>query len=98
MKIFSLLCLLFAALTLGAQMTCELSLPEGYCTVPDCETIGCPDDGVCIVFNQDQSFCMLQCANDADCREGYVCVTQFGAQPFCNDAAGEHQASAEESP
>jgi len=36
----------------GQEMYCESSLPDGYCTVQDCESDGCPDEGVCVVFNQ----------------------------------------------
>lgn len=72
----------------GASMFCERSMPDGYCTLQDCETRGCPDEGVCIVFDPDTSYCMAACAKNGDCRDGYVCVKDFGAHPFCNDARG----------
>jgi len=71
----------------GTEMYCENSMPEGYCTVKTCEITGCPDFGVCVVFDLDTSFCMTPCELDTDCREGYVCVDDFGPHPFCNETA-----------
>ena len=68
----------------GTEMYCERSMPEGYCTVKTCEVIDCPDFGVCVTFDLDNSFCMMPCEADVDCREGYTCVTNFGPHPFCN--------------
>lgn len=73
----------------GATMFCERSLPGGYCTRKDCEVNGCPDGGVCIVFEYDVSYCMADCADNGDCRDGYECVKDFGAHAFCNDKRGE---------
>ncbi len=72
----------------GRSMFCERSLPDGYCTIKDCEDRACPDDGVCIRFDESTSWCMQPCENDGDCRDDYVCVTDFGVHPFCNDARG----------
>ena len=36
----------------GTKMYCEPSLTDGYCTRKDCETSGCSDEGVCVVFYQ----------------------------------------------
>ena len=71
----------------GSEMFCERSMPEGYCTVKSCENRDCPDFGVCVSFDQDQSFCMRPCDVDTDCRDGYVCVSDFGPHPFCNEVA-----------
>lgn len=68
----------------GTGLVCERSLPGGYCTVEDCLIDGCPDEGVCIEFDTFTSFCMDPCQGAGDCREGYVCVDDFGAHPFCN--------------
>ena len=73
----------------GSAMYCELSLPDGYCTLKDCVYHSCPDSGVCVRFTEDTSYCMLQCKSNADCRGGYRCVTDFGLYPFCNDSGGE---------
>ncbi len=68
----------------GQNLVCETSLPDGYCTTRDCDLESCPDDSVCIEFRPDLSFCMASCASNGDCREGYVCVRDFGSHPFCN--------------
>lgn len=72
----------------GAGLICEQSLPGGYCTLTDCERDGCPEEGVCIRFATNVSYCMLQCDSSDDCRDGYRCVDDFGSTAFCNDAQG----------
>ena len=72
----------------GRSMFCELSLPGGYCTLENCDNKNCPDDGVCIRFTEDISWCMQPCEGNGDCRDGYTCVKDFGLYPFCNDARG----------
>ncbi len=73
----------------GNRMYCELSMPQGYCTVKDCVVGGCPEQSVCVRFSHDVSFCMYACESNSDCRDGYRCVTDFGPHAFCNDADGE---------
>jgi len=73
----------------GTSMYCETSLPSGYCTRRSCERDGCPEVGVCVVFQPAVSYCMASCATDSDCRDGYRCVTDFGPHPFCGDARAE---------
>ena len=71
----------------GRTMFCEPSLPDGYCTIADCVHRDCPDEGVCVRFDDDTSYCMLACESNGDCRDGYRCVDDFGPHPFCNDAS-----------
>lgn len=73
----------------GQGMFCEKSLPDGYCTIRSCVESGCPEEAVCIRFDNDTSYCMAHCGGDGDCRGGYRCVKDFGLYPFCNDASGE---------
>lgn len=73
----------------GASMFCERSMPDGYCTLKNCVARGCPDEGVCIEFDPDTSYCMAPCEANGDCRDGYTCVEGFGVHAFCNDARGE---------
>lgn len=72
----------------GRTMFCERSLPGGYCTLKDCRVSGCPSEGVCIAFDEDNSWCMFACDVDDDCRDGYRCVRDFGGHGFCNDVRG----------
>ena len=72
----------------GASMFCERAMPGGYCTLKDCVDRGCPEEGVCIVFDPDTSYCMAACERDDDCRNDYICVDDFGTHPFCNDERG----------
>ena len=74
----------------GRVLYCERSLPGGYCTKRNCVTDACPDEGVCVVFESEVSFCMLRCDTDDDCRDdGYACVKDFGPHAFCNDIRGQ---------
>ena len=70
----------------GTDLTCDTSQPEGYCTLKGCEPNECPDEGVCIRFPDDSSFCMQRCESGGDCRDGYVCVNNYGDAPFCNSS------------
>ncbi len=72
----------------GQSMVCERSLPEGYCTRENCAVVECPAGGLCVQFDADTSYCMQPCEQDEDCRDGYICVAQFGPHPFCNDTLG----------
>ena len=68
-------------------LVCDLSFPDGYCTRDSCDDVPCPDEGVCIDFTEQSSYCMLPCGSDDDCRGGYVCVQDFGSHPFCHAAS-----------
>ena len=68
-------------------LECELTLPDGYCTRSHCDTLGCPDEGICVAFDDHTSYCMDPCAEDAECRDDYVCVREFGPHPFCHAAS-----------
>ena len=68
----------------GQGLYCESSLPGGYCTRSACTSQGCPDEGICVLFDEDTSFCMLPCSGADDCRDDYLCVEDFGGHPFCH--------------
>ena len=68
----------------GTNRICDTSLPGGYCTRAECEVNDCPDEAVCIAFEDGHSFCMKYCNDDGDCRGGeYVCVQDVGDHPYC---------------
>lgn len=75
----------------GRSLFCERSMPDGYCTLKNCEDEGCPDEGVCIRFSADVSWCMAPCSANGDCRDGYTCVKDFGTHAFCNDERGQNR-------
>jgi hypothetical protein len=65
---------------------CDPAQPAGYCTIFNCEPNGCPDEAVCVAFNEpscsspalsrrfQRTFCMFVCESDSDCRSGYKCL------------------------
>lgn len=80
-----------SALDCSAQGTrlCDRTQPGGYCTIAGCEKGSCPEEAVCVKFRADVerlavTYCMLQCDDDGDCREGdgYECTRadEFGAE------------------
>ena len=52
---------------------CDVTVEGGYCTVPNCEPGGCPEDSLCVIFDRDTSFCMAVCERDDECRDDHVC-------------------------
>lgn len=59
---------------------CDVSQPDGYCTLPNCDPNSCPDDALCIGFDAhaprlERRYCMAGCEDDSDCRTPeYHCV------------------------
>src|SRR5690242_10057186 len=61
---------------------CDPTQPGGYCTIFNCEPDRCPDEAVCVAFNEiscsspslsrrfQRTFCMLHCNSNNDCRDG----------------------------
>ncbi len=68
----------------GTGLICDASLPDGYCTRKNCLVDGCPDEGVCVTFDEDTANCMKPCVSDSDCRTDFVCIADFGPHAFCN--------------
>ena len=62
---------------------CDTTMAEGYCTTARCLFTGCPEEAVCIEFSDFDSFCMLRCESDDDCRDGYGCIGDLGRSAFC---------------
>jgi hypothetical protein len=74
---------------LGERL-CDVSQPNGYCTIFNCEPDTCPNS-VCVGFNAktdaacpndgrwarfERTFCLKECSSNSDCRDSYVCVLQ----------------------
>lgn len=47
---------------------CDITAPDGYCLVQDCDPNGCPANSICVPFENDASFCLEFCESDDDCR------------------------------
>ncbi len=58
---------------------CDTSMPDGYCTIFNCEAGSCPSESVCVEFHGGaerftRRFCVRGCDKVSDCRGGYRCV------------------------
>jgi hypothetical protein len=72
--------------SINGDRLCDTTQTGGYCTVFNCEPNGCPDDALCVAFEETscsgavqtsrfrRTFCMASCESDGDCRSGYRCV------------------------
>jgi hypothetical protein len=72
--------------SVSGDRLCDSTQPAGYCTVFNCEPNQCPDDALCVAFNEPtcsspaqatrfrRTFCMAVCESDGDCRAGYRCL------------------------
>jgi len=67
----------------GQGRVCDRSSRGGYCTVSPCAPGTCPDNSVCVEFENKESYCMALCDSDGDCRSGYRCDDETGAAPYC---------------
>lgn len=68
-----------SACSVNGDRLCDRSQPGGYCTILDCQADQCPDDAICVRFNEDSPrlsvvACMKQCGGNGDCRGGYRCM------------------------
>ena len=66
-----------------AGQTCDLISDGGYCTMLDCREGECPENSVCVTFENNDRFCMASCQQTDDCRDGYMCDRELGPAPFC---------------
>lgn len=71
---------------------CDTSQPGGYCTIANCTSATCGDEGVCVRFRPDEprlsaDWCMASCEDTGDCgRDAYVCKSAAQLNP--TDAEG----------
>lgn len=71
----------------GTGLFCDLSTPDGYCTVSPCRTGECPEEAVCVDFGGEASYCMRRCDDGQGCRDGLTCREDLGEVAFCGVAA-----------
>ena len=65
--------------SVSGDRLCDTSMPDGYCTLFNCEPDGCPGDSICVQFHASserfaRSFCMAPCTDPKNCRAGYTCA------------------------
>ncbi len=60
----------------GTGRFCDRASKDGYCTVSPCTVApnSCPENSICVEFEDAQTFCMYVCESKDDCRDGYDCV------------------------
>jgi hypothetical protein len=90
-------CVISTDCSIRNDRICDITQPNGYCTIPSCGRNTCPDNAACILFHPTQqgcsfddrtpsptgrSYCMAQCSSDSDCRAGYVCRNPIGVAPW----------------
>lgn len=68
----------------GTELFCDSSQVGGYCTRSPCSANECPEEAVCIQFDDNSTWCMKRCEGDGDCRSDYQCVADFGDSAFCS--------------
>lgn len=57
--------------------------PAGYCTIAQCDQVGCPDGSACFGDGSGEFFlCLTECDTRGDCRSDYTCAGG-ACQPAC---------------
>ncbi len=69
----------------AAGLECDTTAPGGYCLKGGCwDDSDCPEDGVCVRFENQDRYCMQACDEDSDCRSGYACIRDLPGEPaYC---------------
>ncbi len=70
----------------GQGRICDRASRGGYCTVTPCGPDTCPENSICIEFENEETYCMGLCESGDDCRDGYACDKESAARPFCRQA------------
>ena len=67
----------------GQGRICDRASRGGYCTVSPCGPESCPENSICVEFENEETYCMGLCESNGDCRGGYVCDKESAARAFC---------------
>lgn len=70
----------------GQGRICDQASRAGYCTASPCEPGSCPDEALCVEFENEETYCMARCSGNDDCRPGYVCDRETASKAFCRQA------------
>jgi hypothetical protein len=76
---------------------CDGNSPDGYCTVPGCDTGTCPDDSICVQFfpvvnldkTCDPQAAQTGCTIDEICTIGGKCAPRASEVRFCMATCSE---------
>jgi hypothetical protein len=60
---------------------CDVSQPDGYCTIEGCDEGTCPEEAICVRFFPAE-FLVASCAEQADCQEGDLCLSDGFCAPL----------------
>jgi hypothetical protein len=82
-------CQLSTDCSVQGTLVCDTSQPGGYCTQLNCGRLSCPANSTCVEFQASvpgcayddyqspsrtgRSFCMENCTQGSNCRDGYTC-------------------------
>ncbi len=76
----------------GGEFQCQLSVPDGYCSMWCAKDAECPAGSLCapMPLSRVSGTCMTACSTSNDCRPGYVCeiVELFPGQPNVPKSSG----------
>jgi hypothetical protein len=63
---------------------CDKTRPEGYCSLPcgGAMNLGCPEEANC-VSGGSAGACLKSCTGPADCRAGFLCLSDSGGTQSC---------------
>lgn len=67
----------------GQGRICDRASRGGYCTVTPCTPGSCPENSVCVEFENEETYCMGICENEGDCRGGYECTDEGAPVFYC---------------
>lgn len=71
----------------GTTLTCDTTVPQGYCLRTPCRAGECPPEAICVDFGADVRACMRSCSAETGCREGLVCRSDLLGQKDRLEAA-----------
>ena len=85
-------CTTGASCPAGFTTACVSVWPDGYCTEVACQAGSCPPGSRCVrglrfTNVPFESFCVATCANNDDCRAGYLCQDVRQPERVCLPAA-----------
>jgi hypothetical protein len=75
----------------NGDRVCDTSAPGGYCTILGCRAGTCPEEAVCVVWDDgvaERQLCMRTCGSGSDCRDDYQCFDPTAYEAAHRDDPG----------